>query len=140
MKVTKKHIIIAVAVLVALVALGFYFYHKGKKTVTIQALPEDLPGNPGSVNSGSSNDEIKIVAQSLYDDMKGFNYAGHNYEPYNKAITFSDTDIVKLYNTFNTLYQADSGETLTQWITNENYYYSDIPDSLLKRFAKLNLK
>ncbi len=140
MKIQRKHIYIAIAVLVVLVALGIYFYRQGKKTVTIQDLPEDLPGNPGSVNSGSTNDEIKIVSSGLYNDMKGFNYAGHNYEPYNKAATFSDTDLVKLYNTFNTLYQPDSGETLKQWIENENYYYADVPNMLLARFAKLNLQ
>jgi hypothetical protein len=122
-----------------LTALGYYFYRQGKKTVTLQALPNDLPGNPGSVSAGASNNEIKLIAQQLYDDMDGYNFAGHNYDPYNRAITLSDTDLVKLYNTFNSLYQADSKETLKQWIESESYYSNDLPDALLARFAKLNL-
>lgn len=140
MKITKTHIWIAVIVLIMLVGLGYFFYRKGKKTVTIQSLPNDLPGGPTGGIAGASNNEIKLVANALYDDMKGYNYSGHNYAPYSQAIAFSDTDIVKLYNAFNTLYQTESGETLKQWIEGESYYYSDIPQSLLARFAKLNLK
>lgn len=140
MKFTKTHMYIAIAVLVLLVALGFYFYKQGTKKVTLQSLPNELPGNPGSVNSGASNDEIKLLAEALFNDMDGYNFTGHDYEPYNKALTLSDTDLVKLYNTFNTLHQKDSGETLTQWIINEQYNYYNIPDLVLARFAKLNLR
>lgn len=138
---SKKNIYIIIAVLVVVVAIAIFFYRKGKKTVTIQTLPNDLPGEPSGSGSavGTSNNEIKLIANALYEDMSGFNYSGHDYEPYNRAIVLSDTDLVRLYNTFNTLYQTESKETLKQWILNENYYYSDVPNSLLARFAKLNL-
>jgi len=142
MKITKTHIWIAVTVLILLVGLAYFFYRKGKKTVSIQTLPSDLPGDVsgGTAVAGASNDQIKLVANGLFTDMDGYNWSGHNYEPYNQAIAFSDTDLVKLYNAFNTLYQADSGQTLKQWIESESYAFADIPQSLLARFAKLNLR
>lgn len=142
MTFTKTHLYIAIAVLVFMALFGYYYYRKGKNTVSIQALPNDLPGNQGAASGsgGASNDEIKRVVNALYNDMNGWNITGHNYEPYQTALTFSDTDIVKLYNAFNTLYQQDSKQTLAQWIESEEYVYYDIPDALLARFAKLNLK
>jgi hypothetical protein len=141
-KKTKTFVIVGLIVLVLFIGVAIYYYKKGKKTVSIQEIPSDLPGNPGSGSgtTGASNAEIKLVAQQLYSDMKGWNWAGHNYEPYTRALVFSDSDIVKLYNTFNTLYQTESGETLVQFMDNEAYADSDVPDALLQRFAKLNLK
>lgn len=140
MKVTRKHIYIAAAVLVVLVALGIYFYHQGKKTVTIQDAPEDLPGNPGSTSVGASNDEIKNVANGLYEEMKGLNLIGHKMEFYKRALLFSDTDIVKLYNTFNALYQSESTQTLTQWLNNELFSstFENEAITLTARLKKLN--
>jgi len=140
MKVTKVHIYIAIGVLVLLAVLSFYFYRRGKKQVTIQVAPGELPGNPGSgTQYGASNDEIKTIARELFEDMDGYNWSGHNMAPYNRALLLNDSDLVKLYNTFNTLHQTDSGQTLTAWIDNEKYFDNEIPDALLTRFAKLNL-
>lgn len=134
---------IAIAVLVIIVALSFYFYKKGKKTTSIQYLPGDLPygnsGNGSNQTTGASNSEIKSIAQSMFADMDGFNIWGHDIEPYQRASTLSDTDFVKLYNTFNALYQTESGETLTQWLVNEKFYNNEVTDSLITRCAKLNL-
>ena len=135
----KKYIIIGISVLLFLVILSYIFYRKGKKQVTLQSLPGELPGNPGSGNvTGASNDEIKRIANALYADMKGFNLTGHNYEPYNQAVLLNDTDLIKLYNTYNKLYQVESGETLTQWIANEQYTYPEVPGIILSRLKKLN--
>lgn len=140
-KKSKRYLIIALVVLLILAAISFYFYKQGKKTVTIQSLPGELPGNPGSGNQGgASNDELKLLVEALYKDMKGFNLGGHDYTPYNQANGLDDRDLVKLYNAFNTLYQKDSGQTLTEWMNNESYYYQTSPGLLLQRFAKLNLK
>jgi hypothetical protein len=140
MKFNKTHIYIAIAVVIVLVSLGIFLYHQGTKKVAIQALPGDLPGNPGSGNvTGASNDEIKRVAEQIYTDIDGYNVFGHNNAPYNVAVTFSDNDIVKLYNTFNTLYQNKLGETLRVAMENEKYYENDATDILISRFAKLNL-
>jgi hypothetical protein len=139
MLLNKKYLYIAIGVLLLLVLLGWYFYRQGKKTVTLQSAPGELPGNPTSGNVvGASNDEIKRIANGLYGDMKGLNLNGHMYDPYNAAVLLNDADLIKLYNTFNTLYQQDSGETLTSWISNEYYAYPDVPGTLFARLKKLN--
>lgn len=119
-KLNLTVVIITIVVILLLVGLGIYFYRQGKKKVTLQSLPGELPGNPGSGSTtGASNDEIKNVANSLFKDMDGFNVFGHNQAPYDQANLLNDTDTIKLYNAFNTLYQPDSGETLTSWLQNE---------------------
>jgi hypothetical protein len=137
----KKYLIAIIVALLIIAGIAFYFYKQGKKTVTIQQLPGQLPGDSTGTNeTGASNDEIKLIVEGLYKDMKGFNWLGHNYEPYDQANELNDTDLVKLYNAFNTIYQTDSGQTLTQWISNESYFSGTSPHLLLARFAKLNLQ
>lgn len=140
MRLSSKHIYIAIAVLALLIAIGFYFYRQGKKKTAVQYAPEDLPGNPGSQNVGASNDEIKAVANGLYLEMKGLNVFGHNMDFYKRALIYSDTDIVKLYNTFNTLFQSDSGQTLTAWLENELFSstFESQAITLMERLKKLN--
>lgn len=135
----KKQIIIAFVVFLFLAVLAFIFYRKGKKTVTLQSLPGELPGNVSSGNqTGASNDEIKNIANALYSDMNGFNASGHDYTPYKQASLLNDSDLVKLYNTFNTLYQKQSSQTLTQWLSSEYYYSGALPILLYDRLKKLN--
>jgi len=136
---SKKNIYIIIAVLLFLVALGYFYYRKGKNTVTLQSLPGELPGVPSSGNTvGASNDELKNIANELYADMSGFNGAGHDYEPYQRAILLNDTDLVKLYNAFNTMYQKINSETLTTMISNERFFSPQIPGTLVARLKKLN--
>lgn len=135
----KTYLWIAGVVLVFLVLLGWYFYRQGKKTVTLQSLPGELPGDKSGGNvTGASNDEIKRIANGLYGDMNGLNLMGHTYDPYNAAVLLNDRDIVSLYNAFNTMYQADSGQTLTEWIGNDRYAYPETPGVLWHRLKKLN--
>jgi hypothetical protein len=112
---TKQLLIIAGVVLVIFIVIGVWFYRKGKRKVTIQPPPLDDPGS-GTVASGVSNAEILSISGALHKDMDGFNYAGHDVEPYQRLNALSDTDFVKVYNVFNAAYQPDSGETLKQWI------------------------
>lgn len=136
---TRLQIIISVIVLLLLAGLAYFFYRRGKKQVTLQYLPGDLPGNPSSGNvSGASNDEIKSLAIELHSDMDGFNAWGHDYAPYERASQLSNTDLVKLYNAFNAMYQTQSGETLTSWISNERYTRVDLPSAIISRLIKLN--
>jgi len=138
-KLNLTTVIISIVVLVLLIALGWYFYRQGKKQVTLQSLPGELPGNPQSGNfTGASNDEIKAIANDMYNDMKGFNGLGHNMAPYDRAVLLNDADIVKLYNTFNAMYQKDSGETLTEWISSEQFYNGTNPYNIIQRLKKLN--
>jgi hypothetical protein len=137
---TKNILIATIAAIILIAAISYYFYLQGKKGITIQYNPGELPGDPGSgTQYGASNNDIKSLAQSLYDDMKGLNYFGHDMAPYQKALTYGDGDLIKLYNTFNSNYQKESGQTLAAWIDSEKYYNNEVTDTLLNRFAKLNL-
>jgi hypothetical protein len=139
-KLNLTYVIIGIVVLILLIALGWYFYRQGKKQVTLQSLPGELPGNPGSGNMiGASNDEIKNIANALFDDMDGFNLWGHKQAPFDQANLLNDSDLIKLYNTFNTLYQKDSSETLTSWLMNENGLGTS-GALLIARLKKLNCK
>jgi len=141
MKLSPKQILIVIAIVfILLISIGVWFYLKGKKTVTIQKPPLDNPdpnnpNNPYSVSSG----EITSIVSALHEDMDGFNYYGHNSEPYEKLNSLSDTDFVNTYNTFNTMYQVASGQTLKQWIESESYAFDDVTTSILDRMGRLNL-
>ncbi len=138
---TKKQLIIGSIILLLLILLAWYFYKRGKRTTTIQQAPGQLPGqgSNGPNISGASNDELKTLSQELYQDMSGYNWIGHDIEPYQRALALNDGDLVKLYNAFNTLYQADSKQTLKQWIEGEKYFNHEVTDALLLKMAKLNL-
>lgn len=132
-------IVIIIVVLLFLIALGWYFYKRGKNQVTLQYLPGELPGNPQSgTQIGASNDEIKTIAAELYNDMKGPNFLGHNYDPYNRANLLNDSDLIKLYNAFNAMYQKQYGQTLTQFIESDWFLENSPPHILYKRLKKLN--
>lgn len=139
MKLNKNIVIIVIVAVLLLGAIGFYFYKQGKKTVSIQYGAGELPGSQGS-QLGASNEEIKKIANALFDDMDGFNWNGHDMEPYKAALLLSDNDIIKLYNAFNIMYQVQSGQTLTGWIENEKFYNNEVTDTLTARLKKLNLK
>lgn len=135
----KKWFYIIGGIVLLFIVAGVYFYYQGAKKVTLQSKPGELPGNPDAGNvSGASNDEIKKLASDLYTEMKGFNLFGHDYTPYKDANALNDADLIKLYNTFNTIYQKDSGQTLIGWLNSESFRNSDYPDLLKTRFAKLN--
>lgn len=134
-----KPLHIAIIVILVLVLFGWYFYKQGKKKNSIQYAPNDLPGDTGAKGT-ASNSEIKDVAIGIYNDIDGFNLTGHNNIPYDRAILFSDTDVVKLYNAFNTMYQNELGETLTQALIGEKFWENKAPDTLILRLQKLNCR
>src|SRR5574343_164625 len=140
MKLTKKEKIILISIgaaIIIIAAVAFYFFKQGKKTTSIQYGPGEVPGNPGSGSQlGASNEEIKKIATGLYDDMDGFNWNGHDMEPYKAALLLNDNDIIKLYNAFNTMYQPESGQTLTAWIENEKFYNNEVTDTLTSKLKK----
>ena len=140
----RTMVIIGAIVFVIIVAVGIYFYTRGKKTVTIQPPPMDDPNstgadnNPGGVGSASI---LKLVGE-LYAAMKGVN-VDTDVTPFNDLMELSDTDFVNVYNTFNSKYQKDSGETLYEWVYNEKAgWFSDfgaVKKSVLNRMKRLNL-
>ncbi len=143
-KENKTYLIIGICVLVFLIVLSYFFYRAGKKTVTIQTVPADVPGSNNANNNptGASNTEIKLMVDALYKDMDGVNFLVRDMETYQKFLSYSDTDTVRVYNAFNTEHQKDSGETLKVWLEGESGFtaFNVLRDSILAKFAKLNLK
>lgn len=141
----KTQLIIAGVVLVLLIAAFIYVYHKGKSTTSIAPIVKDTPGSndPNNNPAGTSDSEIKMLAGKLFSDMDGVNVWSHDEEPYQQLLTLSDTDFEKVYNEFNADHQASSGQTLRQWIDNEDAYwgsqFSVLKESILNRMDKLNL-
>jgi len=142
MKEDKKNLYIYGGGVLLIAALVYYAYKQGKKQTTIAPLPEN--DNPTG-QTGETNENLAILATQLYDEMSGFNWSGHDVEPYKKAVLLSDIDFVRLYNIFNTKYQSTSGETLTGWFNSETFFVLGSADnSIYQTFSdnlsKLNLK
>jgi hypothetical protein len=150
MKLTSKQILIIVAVvLVILVIVGIWFYRKGKKQTTIAPYVNDTPGATGSgstTGTGTNNpagvsvSQISMISQALFNEMDGFN-VWRDTKPFTDLMILSDTDFVKVYNKFNTDYQAEGDGTLKQWIEDESGVgeFATIREAILQRMARLNL-
>jgi hypothetical protein len=137
-----KTIIIIVAIVVVvliLVVLAVWAYRKGKKSTTIAKPPLDIPEG-GNNSYGVSAGEILAISQALYEDMDGYNAFGHDIAPYQKFAALSDTDTVKVYNTFNTDYQDEGDGTLYEWIDSESFLFDDVIESILAKMERLHLK
>lgn len=136
-----KLIVIGVILLIILVA-GILLYRSGKKSgatkINISNPPSDDAGG-----AGISTAEINSLSDEIYRDMDGLNGFGHNTDVWQRFLSLSDTDLVKVYNEFNTDYQAESEQTLKEWVYNESTSFqpqwSIIKETVLQRFAKLNL-
>jgi hypothetical protein len=137
-KKTKTILIIVAVVLLLIIAVAVYYYRQGKKTTTQAPITLDSPNSNNSY--GVSASEISRISDALYRDMSGFNYLGHDAQPYMDLISLSDTDTERVYNDFNTKHQADSLQTLTGWINSESFAFNDVADAIRNRFGRLNLK
>lgn len=146
-KQTKKWLIVAGIILVLLIAFGIYWYKRGKKTTSIAPIIKDNPGSTAADNNpaGVSDTDIKFLATNLHTDMSGSNFWGHNDDYFQHLLELSDTDFERVYNAFNTEYQAESGQTLIQWVDGENDFFgggafASLKQAILARGKKLNLK
>lgn len=136
-----KLIVIGVILLIILIS-GILLYRSGKKSgatkINISNPPLDDAGG-----AGISASEISNLSDEIYRDMKGVNGFGHNTDIWQKFLALSDTDVVKVYNEFNTDYQTESEQTLKEWVYNESAAFqpqwSIVKETVLQRFAKLNL-
>ncbi len=133
---TKQILITAVIVFLIIALISFHFYRKGKKTTTIVQPPADNGTGP-AVNVPTTT--ITAIANDLHTDMDGFNFSGHDVKPYQELMALSNTDFVRVYNTFNTLFQGPSGQTLREWIESESYAFDDVVESIIQRFNALNI-
>lgn len=135
-----------IIVIILLVIFSFYFYYRGKKQTTISKLPTDNPaaGNGGVQVSGAqiSDNDVSLLADQLYDDITSI-FQFRNNSLYERLVALSDTDLVRIYNAYNTKYQSKNGETLLQALKNEitawfgNAKYN--MEAIINRLSKYNL-
>lgn len=139
---------IAIAVAIIIVVIVIYYY--GKKSASVQQvpLPPDDPKNPTPLTEAEKQ-RVREIATRLHADMDSWwvsaGTKARDAEAYNYLLTASDTKVVAVYNDFNTLYFADSGETLKQWLDSEFFVptgtvTNETKNAILNRFAKLNLQ
>lgn len=135
--------------LLLFIIIGIVIYRSGKKSGdTTLNLSNPLTDDPkASNNQGeqSSQSTINTLAGALYTDMNGASLT-RDITNWQSAMVLSDTDFIKLYNTFNSKYQLQSGSTFTQWVNDESSFWT-LNDSwpvtrntIQQRLAKLNLK
>lgn len=157
MSTTLKIILIVVAVLlIAVLGIAWYLNNEGKKC------DPDRPGfnkdgerdsTCGGQNGGTNNpvvpplptnDELKnqvlSVSKLLYDAMKDWNtFSGTKDDAWKTLLALPDAQIGAVYIYFNAKYGA--GDSLTQWIKDENYYdyASGVKQLVLDKLSNLNL-
>lgn len=147
---TKRGTLILIVVVLALaIAIGLYFYFQGKKKGSNQTNVDiSSPLNQDGSVPAASEQEIKQLAEDLYDDMKGANFV-HTLTPWNKLNALSDSDFIKVNNNFNANYQAESEQSFKEWVENEstspwlssgNILFKSAKDTTLARMKKLNIK
>jgi len=123
MNLSNKQIIILVSVVVLVIIIVLYMtYIAGKKaSSTSQAkAPSDVIGVP---LTEEETQYLDALAVSLYNDMKGVNW-NWNGDIYDELSLLSDSNLVALSNIFNFKFEKDSGETLLQWLENENFNWN----------------
>jgi hypothetical protein len=137
--IAKHKVIIIVAIIIIIVAV--IFYRKGKKNTTLSDLPNDNPtvnnGNGGVNMNGNqiSANEVVLLADQVHADIHCI-FCTRNYALYERLGVLSDTDLVRVYNAYNSKYQAEDGETMLQALDNEFANF----DTLKNRLRKYNAK
>lgn len=157
-KFTTRQTLIAIGVvlfLLLIVGLVVYFAGKSKgklqSTINLSNPVIDNPYDQNNQGNVTSTAEVKQLSEAIYNDMNGSNVVNHDIDTWNRVLSLSDTDFIRVYNEFDTAHQKDSGQSLAQWVNNEtaytlgnlfgtNFGWSNVKDIVLKRMARLNLK
>ncbi|MBS1645701.1 MAG: hypothetical protein JST67_00025 [Bacteroidetes bacterium] len=141
----KTTLIISVVVILLLISISWYFYYKGSKKTVIAPLVQDNPSSQSSQNNpaGISDTDVKQISSDIENEIHGYHVLGHDPTPYQRLLSLSDTDFVRVYNQWNTDYQQSEGQTLAKMVAGEWVLYDPAWDALQtsmnERFSKLNL-
>ena len=133
---SKQIVVISVGVIVLLIIL-YFAYRYGKKTNPSHTkVGEDVYGTP---LTEEEKVYLESLADSLYSDMDGLNFAGHEDLIYQNLANLSDSHLVVVSNVFNAKYQKGE-ETFLQWLKNENFSWDsftnqDIVDVVISRLV-----
>ena len=83
-----KTVLIITSVVIALI-LGIYFYAKSQATADITKQLPNQYTNDGTY-SDAEGKQIRVMSQSLKDDLQGLHPLGHNYDLYLQLLKLSD--------------------------------------------------
>lgn len=113
----KTIIIISVAVILFIIIL-FVVYKMGKKNSnpSTAKIPKKLVGDL----SEEEVEKMRKIAIAVHNDMDGINFSWKT-DLYFGIMNLSQRNLMGLNNIFNELYQADSGQSFSQWLQNENF-------------------
>lgn len=143
------------AVVVAALIVVILKKMKQPKVINLSPVPIPPPVNNAGATGSTGTDtgtggvgtsptvtgeQIRAITLALYEDMDGFNWIGHNMQPYEDLAHGSDQLNVSVYNDFNALYLNEGKGTLKKWILDEQFAQSDTTDLVLDRFSTLNLQ
>jgi hypothetical protein len=148
--IMKHKVVIAVILVVIVVAI--IFYRKGKSKTTLSELPTDAPEGSGTGNGGVnmsgqqiSTNEVTLLAADLHEDIHEI-FGTRNTSLYERLANLSDTDLIRVYNTYNTKYQAEDNETMLEALESEfslalfSTSYTGNVNSIISRLRKYNTK
>jgi len=133
-----------------MIVVAIIFYRKGKGKTTLTDLPTEglnaSTGNGGVNLSGvqvSTNDLIQMAAD-MHEDINCI-FCTRNSALYERVAALSDTDLGRLYNMYNTKYQAQDKETMLQALQGEltgafSTTFAGNVKSIISRLEKYNLK
>ncbi len=125
---------IAIVIGVIIVILIIYYYGKSSGSVGQVPLPPDDPNAP---LTEAEKQKIRSIVLALHEDMDGYNFLGHNMQPYKDWLLLSNTGFVSVYNDFNRMYFSEGEGTLREWIENEQYNQWTLIDDVV--IPKMNL-
>lgn len=141
---TTKYLVIGGIILALALIIGLWLYFSGKAAGKRKgSINLSNPGAPDGSAPVASEAEIRQMAQKLFQDMDGLNWRGHNIQVWQDFLTMSDNDVIRVYNEFNTKYQKETAQSLTEWVNSEvgagTDGWSTIKPTVLQRFSKLKL-
>lgn len=138
MKNLKVYLISTGILLIVIVVVAIYFYQSGKNKYDKSVeMPEKTDW--GKTLTTEEANEIKRHAAALYKDMKGLNLMPRKPEVYVDYLATSDRVFVGTANFFVKNY--GEGETLAQWIKDENYTatnFNELTATIDAILARLN--
>lgn len=132
-------LIIAVIIIVGLILLGVYFWGRSSKdNPNTNKVPKE-----NKELTEEQNERLKSLAQLMHKDMDGINLSWDE-DLYRTALNLPNSELVALYNWFNSMYEVGSGETLIDWLKSEQFHWdswslqSDV-NKLIDKMKGLNL-
>jgi hypothetical protein len=150
----KQKMYLIIGVVVSILVIGILIYKSGKKKGSVEqaALPDDMPilSASGAKIGTLTTDQAKTVrelSQKLFTEIDSWGTV--NDEPFKQLVELSDTLFVAVYNDYSKNYYSKTKKTLAQSISGlyslgsystVTVGTSQLKETIMNRFAKLNLK